>query len=67
MYLCLKFFINPVALRKAKIVYNFGFSECSGLNMLYIYQSRIALLNLGSLFAKVRIFNFQVGMELPVY
>ena len=23
--------INPIALRKAKIVYNFGLSECSGV------------------------------------
>ena len=25
-------FINPVALRKAKIVYNFGLSECNRVN-----------------------------------
>ena len=25
----LPFFLNPIALRKAKIVYNFGLSECN--------------------------------------
>ena len=27
---------NPTALKKAKIVYNFGLCECSGVNMKYI-------------------------------
>ena len=27
--------INPVALRKAKIVYNFGLSECIRVNVRY--------------------------------
>ena len=27
------FVFNPIALRKAKIVYNFGLSECSRVNM----------------------------------
>ena len=26
------FFFNPIALRKAKIVYNFGLSECNRVN-----------------------------------
>ena len=28
--------INPIALRKAKIVYNFGLSECNWVKMTYI-------------------------------
>ena len=27
-----RFNLNPIALRKAKIVYNFGLSECNGVN-----------------------------------
>ena len=30
---------NPVALRKAKIVYNFGLSECSRVNGVHVAQS----------------------------
>ena len=26
------FYINPIALRKSKIVYNFGLPECKGLS-----------------------------------
>ena len=26
------FFFNPIALRKAKIIYNFGLSECNRVN-----------------------------------
>ena len=28
--------INPIALRKAKIVFNFGLSECSRVNILIL-------------------------------
>ena len=28
-------FVNPIALRKAKIVYNFGLSECSGVKVYW--------------------------------
>ena len=31
--------VNPIALRKAKIVYNFGFSECNRVNILE-FQTR---------------------------
>ena len=30
--ICLSFYFNPFALRKAKIVYNFGLSECNRVN-----------------------------------
>ena len=28
--------LNPTALRKAKIVYNFGLSECNRVNVIYV-------------------------------
>ena len=33
-YSCLEFFFRPVALRKAKIVYNFGLSECNRVEVV---------------------------------
>ena len=30
--------LNPIALRKAKIVYNFGLSECNRVNQVYCYS-----------------------------
>ena len=35
--------VNPVALRKAKIVYNFGLSECSRVKDYYVFNSNMAL------------------------
>ena len=32
---------NPTALRKAKIVYNFGLSECNRVNPLTVYTRNI--------------------------
>ena len=34
-----KGWLNPIALRKAKIVYNFGLSECNRVNLLMIEGS----------------------------
>ena len=34
-YICCYLYINPIALRKAKIVYNFGLSECNRINMSF--------------------------------
>ena len=33
------FHFNPIALRKAKIVYNFGLSECNRVNMILDFLS----------------------------
>ena len=34
----MQIFINPIALRKAKIVYNFGLSMCSGVKAIFYLQ-----------------------------
>ena len=31
-----KFYVNSIALRKAKIVYNFGLSECNRVKFFYV-------------------------------
>ena len=33
--------LNPVALRKAKIIYNFGLTECNRINNVLISKKRI--------------------------
>ena len=33
--------LNPIALRKAKIVYNFGLSECNRVNSRHSYELHI--------------------------
>ena len=38
------FHFNPIALRKAKIVYNFGLSECNMVNMILAFLSAIGLI-----------------------
>ena len=43
-------FVNPIALRKAKIVYNFGLSEC---NLVKLYSA----LNNRALFDKILYIN----------
>ena len=39
--------INPVALRKAKIVYNFGLSECIRVNVRYNKQQIVTIVRRG--------------------
>ena len=34
---CIPIYLNPIALRKAKIVYNFGLSECSRVNFYFLF------------------------------
>ena len=33
--------VNPIALRKAKIVYNFGLSECNRVNLTILFLDRL--------------------------
>ena len=35
--------VNPIALRKAKIVYNFGLSECNRVNDTLCFQTYAAI------------------------
>ena len=42
--LCRGFKFNPVALRKAKIVYNFGLSECNRVEALTSMNSQFYIL-----------------------
>ena len=42
MKLVVKDIVNPIALRKAKIVYNFGLSECSRVNSARTHEFKCA-------------------------
>ena len=53
--------VNPIALRKAKIVYHFGLSECNRVNkhitnFSYFYSGVFAIVVFGK-------FRLQVGRE----
>ena len=52
---------NPVALRKAKIVYNFGLSECSRVNGVCLAQS------VGHLTRKSGVLGSIHGLVLPLF
>ena len=52
-------YVNPVALRKAKIVYNFGLSECSrGKEKMHFRGSNCAIYIFASLLLGVNSYIF---------
>ena len=52
-------FVNPIALRKAKIVYNFGLSECNKVKKVNMHRVLIHLR-----YQRLKIFLYRGTMKI---